>query len=86
MDYKENLKYQYFFKLVDAMSERLYESLMDRMTALAGSLVDMKSLIENQRVTKDHLVRQFASMQTPLTAVLDQIRDVERLMESQSIS
>ena len=86
MDYKENLKYQYFFKLVDAMSERLYESLMDRMTALAGSLVDMKSLIENQRVTKDHLVRQFASMQTPLTAVLDQIRDVETLMESQSIS
>jgi hypothetical protein len=46
----------------------------------------MKSLIENQRVTKDHLVRQFASMQTPLTAVLDQIRDVETLMESQSIS
>ena len=61
MDYKENLKYQYFFKLVDAMSDRLYESLVDRITAPTGSLVDMKTLIEDQCEAKDHLVEEFAS-------------------------
>jgi len=33
LDYKENLKYQYFFKLVDAVSDSLYETLVDRMRA-----------------------------------------------------
>ncbi len=86
MDYKENLKYQYFFKLVDAMSDRLYESLVDRMTALTGSFLDMKTLIEDQREAKDHLVEQFASMQAALTAVFDRIRDMEKLMEIHSTS
>jgi hypothetical protein len=81
MDYKENLKYQYLFKLVDAMSGKLYEALTDRMTAFTGSLLDMKSLMENERVTKNQLVRQFASMQRSLTVVLDQISDVEKLVE-----
>ena len=40
---------QYFFKLVDAMSDRLYESLVDRMTALTSSFLDMKTLIEESK-------------------------------------
>jgi GTPase SAR1 family protein len=81
-DYKENLKYQYFFKLVEAMSGRLYEALIDRTRAFTGSLLDMKGLMENERVAKDQLVEQFASMQTSLKAVLDHIGEVEGLVES----
>jgi GTPase SAR1 family protein len=81
-DYKENLKYQYFFKLVEAMSGRLYEALIDRTRAFTGSLLDMKALMENERVAKHQLVEQFASMQTSLKAVLDHIGEVEGLVES----
>ncbi len=82
MDYKENLKYQYLFKLVDAMSSRLYESLTDRMTAFSGSLLDVRGLIESEREAKDDLIKRFASMQTDLNKTLDKIRDVERLVQS----
>ena len=85
-DYKENLKYQYFFKLVEAMSDRLYEALIDRTRAFTGSLLDMKGLIENERVAKDQLVERFASMQTSLKVALDHIGEVERLVASLSPS
>jgi GTPase SAR1 family protein len=52
LDYKENLKYQYFFKLVDAVSNSLYEALVDRMRAFTGSLSDMSGLIENQHTDR----------------------------------
>ncbi len=86
LDYKENLKYQYLFKLVDAISTRLYETLKDRMTAFSGSLLDIRSLIEDKRLVKHLLVKQFASMEQSLNAVLDKIRDVERLVETHSPS
>ena len=86
MDYKENLKYQYFYKLIEAMSGRLYEALIDRVRAFTGSLLDMKGLIEDERLAKDQLVQQFASMQTSLKVALGQIDEVERLVESRSAS
>ncbi len=86
MDYKENLKYQYVFKLVDAMSERLYETLTDHLMAFTGDLSDMKSVIENDRVAKGQVAERFSSMETSLNAVMEKIKDVERLAENQSIS
>jgi hypothetical protein len=81
IDYKENLKYQYVFKLVDAMSSRLYEALTNRMIAFTGNLLDMKSLIEDERLAKGHLAKEFDSMKTSLSAVLEKIRDLEGLSE-----
>jgi hypothetical protein len=86
MDYKENLKYQYVFKLVDTISNRLYEALIDRMRAFSGSLVDMKGLIQKQRLEKDALLEQFAYMDSSLTVVSDQIRDAESLIGNSRIS
>ncbi|MDY6990222.1 MAG: dynamin family protein [Thermodesulfobacteriota bacterium] len=86
MDYKENLKYQYVFKLVDTISNRLYEALIDRMQAFSGSLVDMKSVIQKQRLEKDELLDQFAYMGSSLTIVSDQIKDVESLIGNSRIS
>jgi GTPase SAR1 family protein len=85
MDYKENIKYQYIFKLVDAMSSRLYETLTDNMMAFTGNLSDMKGVIENQRVAKGHLPEQFDSMEQSLKAVLEKIKDVERLTASEPL-
>ncbi len=86
MDYKENLKYQYVFRLVDTISSRLYESLTDRMRTFSGSLQDMKGLVDNERVAKDQLVEQFASMQTSLSLLVEKIANIEQLVESGSPS
>jgi hypothetical protein len=86
MDYKENLKYQYLFKLVDAVSTSLYESLVDRMRAFTGSVSDMRGLIENQRMARDQIVKEFVSLESSASAVLNKVREAERHLEDQGVS
>ncbi len=82
MDYKENLKYQYVFKLVDAMADRLYESLSDRMMAFTGNLSDMRNVIEDESQAKDRLADQFSSMEKALDAVMNKLSDLEAITGS----
>ena len=86
VDYKENLKYQYLFKLVDAVSGALYEALVDRMRAFTGSLSDMSGLIENQRLAKDQIIEEFVSLKKLVGTLLDKVREAERLLEGESLS
>jgi hypothetical protein len=83
-DYKENLKFQYFFKLVDAASSTLYEALVDRMRAFTGSLSDMGGLIENQRESRDHVVGELASLETSVASLLERIKKAEGLLEREN--
>jgi len=83
MDYKENLKYQYLFKLVDAVSNSLYESLVDRMRAFTGSVSDISGLIENQRVTREQMVKELVLLERSVSAVLDKVGEGERLLKDQ---
>jgi hypothetical protein len=86
VDYKENLKYQYLFKLVDAVSNSLYEALVDRMRAFTGSLSDMSGLIKNQRATKDQMIEEFVFLKKSLSGVLDKVMEVEAQLEGESVS
>lgn len=86
MDYKENIKYQYVFRLVDAMSSRLYETLTDRMMAFTGNLSDMKSVIDNKRLAKDRSSGQLAAMEQSLDAVWQKITDMESLAVRHDLS
>jgi hypothetical protein len=86
LDYKENLKYQYFFKLVDAVSDSLYEALVDRMRAFTGSLSDMSGLIENQHTDRDQMITEFVSLKKSVGAVLDKVKEAERLLEGEGVS
>ena len=83
MDYRENLKYQYLFKLVDAMSSSLYESLVDRMRAFTGSASDMSGMIRHEQQTRDQIVEEFVSLETSISAVLDKIGEAKRVLEGQ---
>jgi len=85
-DYKENLKFQYFFKLVDAVSTALYEALVDRMRAFTGSLSDMTGLIDSQREERDQVVEELASLDKSISAVFGRVRKAERLLERENES
>jgi GTPase SAR1 family protein len=77
IDYKENLKHQYVFRLVDTMSAALYETLHNHMMAFTGDLSDMRHLIKSEQSAKEHLVEQFSSMDKSLGAVSQRIEELE---------
>ncbi len=52
-DYRENIKFQYVFKLVDAVSNALYEALLDRFQAYVTDLSKLVDGIEGRREDKD---------------------------------
>lgn len=51
-DYRENIKFQYFFKLVDAEANALYEVLLDRFQGYVTDLSKLVEGIENHRENK----------------------------------
>jgi len=84
-DYKENLKFQYVFTLVDAMSSRLYESLTDQIKAFTGDLSNMKGLFENEKKTKGELSEELLSMERSLDSVMARIKEIEEVAEERRI-
>jgi len=84
-DYKENLKFQYVFTLVDAMSSRLYESLTDQIKAFTGDLSNMKGLFENEKKTKGELSEELLSMERSLDSVMARIKEIQEVAEERKI-
>lgn len=52
-DYRENIKFQYVFKLVDAEADALYESLLDHFQAY---VTDLSKIVENFEYHKEDRV------------------------------
>jgi hypothetical protein len=50
IDYKENLKFQYVLKLVDAVSHATQEMLLNRFQSYVESLLELSSLIGNKQL------------------------------------
>ena len=51
-DYQENIKFQYIYKLIEAASNSLYETLIDRFRFYVADLSDIVELINNKQVDK----------------------------------
>ena len=56
-DYKENIKYQYVLRLVDAVAGQLHEELTERIQVYASDLSMFVDRINNTRIDKEHLSR-----------------------------
>jgi len=54
------------------------------MRAFTGSLSDMGGLIENQRESRDHVVRELASLETSVASLLERIKKAEGLLEREN--
>ena len=51
-DYTENIKFQYLFKLVDALSNHLNELLIGRFQVYITNLTEITELISNKQIDK----------------------------------
>jgi len=61
-NYKENIKFQYLFKLVDAVSDQLYTEIMDRFHDFTSDLVQLGGFAGKHQDEGAQVVSQLAEM------------------------
>ena len=62
-DYRENIKFQYMFKLVQAASNNLYEALLDRFQAYVTDLSNVVQLVNSKKVDKHQTFELLKAME-----------------------
>jgi hypothetical protein len=77
-DYRENLKFQYLFKLVDAVSKAVHKNVLDRFQSYMTDLSKMAELIRDKRGDKksaSSLLDDVAVASESLQTQIDTIRN-----------
>nr|HID58525.1 hypothetical protein [Desulfobacterales bacterium] len=78
IDYKENLKFQYLYRLIDVASSNLYEELNDRIRAFTIDLSEIKHLTEGKKSMREEAAKDFIYMEGAIQRILDQIKQIHR--------
>ncbi len=81
-DYKENLKFQYLYKLVDSISETLLETLLDRFNVFTTDMSEMADLVDAEQSAKERAVEILESMEGGSREILEDISRLRREFES----
>jgi len=81
-DYKENLKFQYLYKLVDSVSENLLETLLDRFNVFTTDMSEMAGLVDAEQSAKEKAVEILKSMEAGSREVLEDISRLKGEFES----
>jgi hypothetical protein len=72
-DYKENLKFQYLYKLVDMVSENLHEALLDRFNIFTADMSEMAGLVDTEESEKKDAVEILKYLREGSGKALDKI-------------
>jgi len=82
-DYKENIKFQYMYKLTDAMSEYLYKGLLERFNAYFTDISNMVDLIKEERIDKTAALEELARIEKKAALALETIDNLrEKIRQS----
>ncbi|MFP4032918.1 MAG: dynamin family protein [Desulfococcaceae bacterium] len=84
--FRENLKYQYIFKLVDAASDALLELLVERFSAFEGDLTHLSGLADRRDAEREEMADALDALAGECEAVrkrLEEIRAELRAGESE---
>ena len=76
MDYRENIKFQYIFKLVDAVSNALFETLLDRFQTYVTDLSRLVEGIEGHKEGKDGATGLLEEMESVSVNIQERIRHI----------
>ncbi len=80
-DYRENIKFQYIFKLVEAASNSLYKSLLDRFQAYSADLSQTVELISKKRIDKQRASEVLKEMEQTAKDISERIQMVREKIE-----
>jgi len=77
-DYRENLKFQYIFKLTDSSSDFLFDKMIDRFDVLTTDLSEMVKLVGEEKGARNNAVSMLQSVEAEtqkLTKKINQLRE-----------
>ncbi len=75
-DYQENIKFQYMYKIVEAVSNSLYESLIDRFQVYAADLSNTLELINDKLIDKEQASTTLQEMAVAAGKIEEKINTV----------
>jgi len=81
-NYKENIKFQYLFKLVEAVSTQLYEEIMNRFHDFTNGLVELSESAGKHQVDETHLVNQLNDMASVAVELEGRLKEIESQIKS----
>lgn len=76
--YKENLKYQYLYKLVDIVSVNLHDMLQDRFNVFTSDISEMVGLVDTEQSGKEEAIEILQSMEEGAREALDRIGGLKK--------
>jgi len=80
-DYQENIKFQYIYKLIEAASNSLYETLTDRFRAYVADLSNIVELINNKLIDKQQTSEILKEMEQTSIEIDERINIIREKME-----
>lgn len=81
-DYRENIKFQYTYKLVDALSDSLYESLLDRFEIYTADLSNLASQINNRKIDREQIIDLLKYMAMSCGKTDEKINDIREKLKA----
>jgi len=81
-DYQENIKFQYTYKLVDALSNSLYGSLLDRFEIYTSDLSNLVSQINNKMIDREQMVELLNMMALSCSKTDEKINDIREKIKA----
>ena len=80
-DYRENLKFQYIYKLVDAVSNNLHDMLLDRFQIFTTDTSEMMEMIGKEHNVKKDAIDGLANMDRSLQKITYRIEQLKEKMQ-----
>ena len=80
-NYKENMKFQYIFQLVDAISDNIYDVMMERFHDYTQDLSHLSSSMVKNQVDKDHMSDALEASASTLNEISERIKKVAGLLD-----
>lgn len=80
-DYRENMKFQYILKLLDAAAGELYDSLFDRFQVYAADLSRTVELMGRKKIDRHQASELLAEMQKDVDGIKARIDQARKKME-----
>lgn len=77
-DYQENIKFQYIYRLVEAESNSLYESLLDRFQVYGEDLSSLVELINNKMIDREQTLEMMRTMAFNCSEMGEKIHDLRK--------
>ena len=80
-NYKENMKFQYFDRLVEAAANNFYEALIDRFQVYSTDLSKIVELVSEKRVDKEQALRTLKEVELTSVKIGERIDRVRKEMQ-----